>query len=67
MKIVYVIALILLIVGGLNRGLVWFFGFDLVARALGEMSSLSKIVYSLVGVSALYVAVAAITNCDCKK
>jgi uncharacterized membrane protein YuzA (DUF378 family) len=28
---------------------------------------LSKIVYSVVGVSALYVAVAAITNCDCKK
>jgi len=49
------IALILIIVGGLNWGLVGLFSFDLVAAILGEMSILSKIVYVLVGVSGVYV------------
>jgi uncharacterized membrane protein YuzA (DUF378 family) len=48
------LALILLIVGGLNWGLVGILGFDLVAAIFGQMSLLSRIVYSLVGVSALY-------------
>lgn len=62
MKIVYIIALILLVVGGLNWGLVGFFGFDLVAAIFGDASVLSRIVYSLVGISAVYVAVAEITK-----
>ena len=62
MKIVYTIALILVIVGGLNWGLVGFFGFDLVAAIFGDASVLSRIVYSLVGISAVYVAVAEITK-----
>ncbi|ATG47461.1 DUF378 domain-containing protein [Celeribacter ethanolicus] len=45
---------VLLIVGGLNWGLVGLFGFDLVAAIFGEMSALSRIVYALVGLSALY-------------
>jgi hypothetical protein len=40
-------------VGGLNWGLVGLFGFDLVAALFGEMSILSRIVYTLVGASAL--------------
>ena len=48
------IALVLLIVGGLNWGLVGFFNFDLVAAIFGVMSALSRIVYGLVGLSALY-------------
>jgi len=48
-----VIAMVLLIVGGLNWGLVGLFQFDLVAALFGEMSVLSRIVYVLVGVSAL--------------
>lgn len=48
------IALILVIVGGLNWGLYGLFGFDLVAAILGEFSMLSRIVYTLVGVSAAY-------------
>lgn len=47
------ISLLLLIVGGLNWGLVGLFGFDLVATLFGEMSVLSRIVYVLVGVSAV--------------
>jgi uncharacterized membrane protein YuzA (DUF378 family) len=45
---------ILVIVGGLNWGLVGIFGFDLVAAIFGEMTAVSRIVYSLVGISAVY-------------
>ena len=54
MRIVNVITLVLLIVGGLNWGLIGLFDFDLVAALFGEMSALSRIVYTLVGVSALW-------------
>ena len=54
MRIFNKITLLLLIVGGLNWGLVGVFGFDLVAALFGEMSILSRIVYTLVGASALW-------------
>lgn len=54
MRIVNQLTLILLIVGGLNWGLVGLFGFDLVAAIFGEMSAFSRIVYTLVGASALW-------------
>ena len=54
MRILNTITLVLLIVGGLNWGLVGLFGFDLVAAIFGEMSPLSRIVYTLVGASALW-------------
>ncbi len=54
MRLVNTITLVLLIVGGLNWGLVGLFDFDLVAALFGEMSALSRIVYSLVGLSALW-------------
>lgn len=53
------IALVLLIVGGLNWGLVGLLNFDLVAYIFGSMSMLSAIVYDLVGLSAVYIAVIA--------
>jgi uncharacterized membrane protein YuzA (DUF378 family) len=53
MKTVNMIAWILLIVGGLNWGLVGIFQFDLVAALLGAGSMLSNVVYILVGVSAV--------------
>jgi uncharacterized membrane protein YuzA (DUF378 family) len=53
MKTLTWIALILLIVGGLNWLLVGAFNFDLVAALFGDMSPLSRIVYILVGLSAL--------------
>ncbi|WP_131783325.1 DUF378 domain-containing protein [Legionella gresilensis] len=49
-----IVALIILIIGGINWGLVGIAGFDLVAFLFGPMSVLSRIVYSLVGLSALY-------------
>ena len=45
---------LLLIIGGLNWGLVGLLEFDLVAAIFGEMSLLSRIVYTLVGASALW-------------
>ncbi|MEP7130879.1 MAG: DUF378 domain-containing protein [Sphingomicrobium sp.] len=54
MRIVNSITLVLLIVGGVNWGLVGLFGFDLVAALFGAFSPLSRIVYTLVGVSALW-------------
>jgi uncharacterized protein len=48
------LALVLVIVGGLNWGLVGLFGFDLVAAIFGTMSTLSRMVYSLVGLAAVY-------------
>jgi uncharacterized membrane protein YuzA (DUF378 family) len=54
-------AAILTIVGGLNWGLVGLFKFDLVAAVFGgmqfgEVTAASRIVYALVGLSALYLA-----------
>jgi len=48
------IALILIIVGGLNWGLVGAFGFNLVAAIFGDMSALARIIYVLVGLAAIY-------------
>lgn len=48
------IALFLLIVGGVNWGLVGIFDFDLVAFLFGGGSLLSRIVYILVCASALW-------------
>lgn len=49
-------ALVLVLVGALNWGLVGILEFDLVATLFDEMSLLTRIIYSLVGVSALYIA-----------
>lgn len=48
-------ALALIIIGGINWGLIGFFQFDLVAAIFGgPASSLARIVYGIVGLSALY-------------
>lgn len=51
-----VIAAVLLVVGGLNWGLVGVANFDLVAALFGSGSILAKAVYTLVGVAAVYQA-----------
>lgn len=48
------IALVLIIIGAINWGLIGFFRFDLVAAIFGEMSILSRIIYALVGISGLW-------------
>ena len=57
LNIVDLIALVLVVVGGLNWGLVGLVDFNLVAAIFGATSMLSRIVYVLVGLSAIYLAV----------
>jgi uncharacterized protein len=61
MKRLNALAAILTIVGGLNWGLVGLFKFDLVAAVFGgmrfgEVNVASRVVYTLVGLSAAYLA-----------
>ncbi len=48
------VALVLLIIGGLNWLLVGLFGFNLIATVFGEMTLITRIAYALVGLAALY-------------
>jgi uncharacterized protein len=48
------IALVLVIVGGLNWGLVGLFGFDLVRAIFSSIPILQNTVYILVGLAAIY-------------
>lgn len=59
MKVIKTIAMILLIIGGLNWGLVGLFGFDLVAELFGRMTLFSRMVYSFVGLAAILIAIPA--------
>jgi len=54
MKMIDVVAAVLLIVGGLNWGLVGLFGFDLVATLFGSVPLIQNVVYALVGLAAIY-------------
>jgi uncharacterized membrane protein YuzA (DUF378 family) len=48
------IAMALLIIGGLNWGMVGLFGIDVVASLFGTDSAVSRAIYTLVGLAALY-------------
>ncbi len=54
MKVLHWIAVVLVLVGSLNWLLVGAFNFDLVAMILGQMSILARVVYVLVGLSAIF-------------
>lgn len=54
MKILDTITFILVLIGAINWGLIGFFEFDLVAAIFGSMTTFSRIVYGLVGLSGLY-------------
>mgnify|MGYP004679568403 CR=1 FL=1 len=53
MKVLYNIVLTLVIIGALNWLLIGIFNFDLVAMIFGQMSVLSRIMYTLVGLSGI--------------
>lgn len=53
---IYAIAIILLIIGGLNWGLIGLLNFNLVSFCFGT-TIFSKIIYILVGASAILVAI----------
>ena len=54
MKVIDLIALILVIVGAINWGLIGLFGFNLVDTLFGVASALSRIIYTLVGISGIW-------------
>ncbi|MBQ1688911.1 MAG: DUF378 domain-containing protein [Lachnospiraceae bacterium] len=54
MKTLDYMVLVLLIIGGLNWGLIGLFQFDLVRVLFGNMSIISRTVYALVGICAIY-------------
>ena len=54
MKTINYIVLAIAIIGAVNWGLIGIFNFNLVSFLFGQMSWLSRIVYTLVGLSGLY-------------
>lgn len=54
MKVIDTIALILIIISAINWGLIGIFNFNLVDTLFGTMSVLSRIIYTLVGISGLW-------------
>lgn len=64
MNILKYTAYVLTLIGALNWGLVGIFGFDLVAAIFGDMTVMSRIIYSLVGISAI---VTALTVHQCER
>ena len=53
MKVLYYIALTIVIIGAINWLLIGLFNFDLVATIFGAMSVMSRIIYVLVGIAGL--------------
>lgn len=49
-----VVALILIIIGAINWGLIGFFRFDLIASLFGQLSAISRIIYAIVGIAGIY-------------
>lgn len=54
MKVIDKIALVLIIIGAINWGLIGFLNFNLVAVIFGEMTWISRVIYALVGISGLW-------------
>ena len=54
MKVIDIIALILVIVGAINWGLIGLFNFNLVESIFGGFNGLVRVIYSLVGIAGLW-------------
>ena len=54
MKVIDKIALILIIIGAINWGLIGIFKFNLVEMIFGDMTMLARLRYILVGISGLW-------------
>ena len=67
MKMLHMAAFLLVIVGGVNWGLVGLMNFNLVEMLLGSMPMVVKLVYVLVGVAAVYLVTTHAKDCrTCK-
>ena len=56
LKTLDLVALILVIIGGINWLLVGLFTFDVVAAIFGSMTAITRAIYVVVGIAAIYVA-----------
>ena len=70
MNILKYTAYVLTIIGAINWGLVGLFGFDLIAAIFGDMTLVSRILYTVVGVSGILTALTmhqceATEKCEC--
>lgn len=63
MKMLHMVAFALLVVGGLNWGLLGLLNFNLVNTIFGSIPMFEQLVYILVGVSAVYIASQHMTDC----
>ncbi len=54
MKILNTTALILIVIGGINWGLVGFFNYNLVDAIFSQGSFLARAIYAIVGIAALW-------------
>ena len=54
MKIIDIIALVLVIVGAINWGLIGLFNFNLVETIFGGFNGFVRVIYSLVGLGGLW-------------
>lgn len=54
MKTLDYLALVFVVIGAVNWGLIGFFDFDLVRAIFGDMTLVSRIIYAIVGISGLY-------------
>ncbi|MBI4235652.1 DUF378 domain-containing protein [Candidatus Peregrinibacteria bacterium] len=66
MKVVTWIAMVLVIVGALNWGLVGFFEYNLVEALLGSWPMVMRVVYGLVGVGGLWMVFFGCRGCCCE-
>lgn len=51
------IAWILVLIGAINWGLIGFFKFDLVAMIFGDMTLITRLIYALIGIAAIYLII----------
>ena len=68
MNILRIITILLILIGALNWGLVGIFGYDLVGSIFGNMSILSRTIYTLVGLSAIFLLLTErkiFSGCEC--
>ncbi|MBU3144128.1 DUF378 domain-containing protein [Clostridium sp. CF012] len=54
MKGLDITALVLVIIGAVNWGLIGFFRFDLVSSLFGTGTAFTRIIFALVGIAGLY-------------
>lgn len=64
MNFIKILSYVLVLVGAINWGLIGAFDFNLVSYLFGDMTKISRIIYILVGLSAILCVVFSLTNND---